>query len=471
MRRYDLMAAPPSCPRPHDRSHNRRLVRDRNRAENRGAPRRRAGLAGGLSAFGARSLEGQAEGPRRGGHARKIECRPARRPGADPLRSHAQVAVRVFARRGVDHGLRPVRDADIGHPHANRRRLPPDEFRRIRHARTQYHLRHQRLRRNAARTVGMGYQAPVRQHRAFAEADNQNAVLAAAHSYRDKMAEFAAMSPLQCWYSRIDADQLAQLSSTALVSRRLAAEVMRARSQTGEALLAKTTELVDGQRRIKDTPPLLFHPQHWPGFEKQMRTVFQRYRLTVPDDRRHLLDRYKLVDVALKVVGVGSVGTRCAVALLMNGERAPLFLQFKEARESVLAPYVGKSAYNFQGRRVVEGQRLMQSASDLFLGWARQPDSGTDYYVRQLRDMKNAIDIDAVVLPELMDYARFCGWALARAHAKAGDAGAISAYLGKSDVIGHALVKFAVSYADQSEADHAVMAKAVKSGRLKAIAS
>jgi len=308
-------------------------------------------------------------------------------------------------------------------------------------------------------------------HRGFAEADNQNAVLAAAHSYRDKMAEFAAMSPLQCWYSRIDADQLAKLSSTALVSRRLAAEVMRARSQTGEALLAKTTELVDGQRRIKDTPPLLFHPQHWPGFEKQMRTVFQRYRLTVPDDRRHLLDRYKLVDVALKVVGVGSVGTRCAVALLMNDERAPLFLQFKEARESVLAPYVGKSAYNFQGRRVVEGQRLMQSASDLFLGWARQPDSGTDYYVRQLRDMKNAIDIDAVVLPELMDYARFCGWALARAHAKAGDAGAISAYLGKSDVIGHALVKFAVSYADQSEADHAVMAKAVKSGRLKAIAS
>src|SRR5471030_1984588 len=262
-------------------------------------------------------------------------------------------------------------------------------------------------------------------HRGFAEADNQNAVLAAAHSYRDKMAEFAAMSPLQCWYSRIDADQLAQLSSTALVSRRLAAEVMRARSQTGEALLAKTTELVDGQRRIKDTPPLLFHPQHWPGFEKQMRTVFQRYRLTVPDDRRHLLDRYKLVDVALKVVGVGSVGTRCAVALLMNDARAPLFLQFKEAREWVL-------------------------------GWARQPDSGTDYYVRQLRDMKNAIDIDAVVLPELMDYARFCGWALARAHAKAGDAGAISAYLGKSDVIGHALVKFAVSYADQSEADHAV---------------
>src|SRR5476649_2096464 len=409
MRRYDLMAAPPSCPRPHDRSHNRRLVRDRNRAENRGAPRRRAGLAGGLSAFGARSLEGQAEGPRRGGHARKIECRPARRPGADPLRSHAQVAVRVL--RGAasimaydlsetpTSGIRTQIGGDchlmnfgeFGTPERNiifdindfDETLPgPWEW---------------DIKRLCASIVLAG------RHRGFAEADNQNAVLAAAHSYRDKMAEFAAMSPLQCWYSRIDADQLAQLSSTALVSRRLAAEVMRARSQTGEALLAKTTELVDGQRRIKDTPPLLFHPQHWPGFEKQMRTVFQRYRLTVPDDRRHLLDRYKLVDVALKVVGVGSVGTRCAVALLMNGERAPLFLQFKEARESVLAPYVGKSAYNFQGRRVVEGQRLMQSASDLFLGWARQPDSGTDYYVRQLSDMKNAIDIDAVVLPELMD--------------------------------------------------------------------
>jgi uncharacterized protein (DUF2252 family) len=306
-------------------------------------------------------------------------------------------------------------------------------------------------------------------HRKFSENNNRKAVLAAVRSYRTKMAVFAGMSPLQCWYSHINAEDLVNLSSTPAVEQRLAAEAAQARIRTGESILAKTTEIVDGKRRIKDNPPLIFHPDHLPNFDVLMRAFFHQYRLSLPDDRRHLLDRYELTDIAMKVIGVGSVGTRCSVALFMEGEHDPLFLQFKEARSSVLEPYVGKSAYQYHGRRVVEGQRLMQSSSDIFLGWARHEETGIDYYIRQLRDMKNSIDIESIALPELIDYAGFCGWALARAHAKAGDAVAISGYLGKSDVFDLALAEFAKRYADQTEADYSVMAKAAASGRLNVL--
>jgi uncharacterized protein (DUF2252 family) len=199
-----------------------------------------------------------------------------------------------------------------------------------------------------------------------------------------------------------------------------------------------------------------------------MRRFFQHYRQTLPDDRKQLLDRYELVDVAAKVVGVGSVGTRCAIALFMAHGHDPLFLQFKEARASVLEPYHGSSRYDCAGQRVVEGQRLMQACTDIFLGWARSAETGIGYYVRQLRDMKSSVDIDNISQSELQDYAGFCGWALARSHAKSGDPAAISGYLGKSGVFDQALGRFAQAYADQTEADYDALKKAVASGRIQA---
>jgi uncharacterized protein (DUF2252 family) len=305
-------------------------------------------------------------------------------------------------------------------------------------------------------------------YRNFSEGNSKKAVLAAVSFYRNKMAEFAGMSPLRCWYSRINAEDLANLSDDPLVKQRLRTEAEQARLQTGESVLKKTAEVVDGKWRMKDNPPLVFHPHHIPHFDELMRIFFRQYRLSLPDDRRALFDRYTLRDVVMKVVGVGSVGTRCSVALFMESDKAPLFLQFKEARASVLEPYVGKSIYQYHGRRVVEGQRLMQSSSDIFLGWARHEETGIDYYVRQLRDMKNSVDIETITYPALLDYAGYCGWALARAHAKAGDPVAISGYLGKSTVFDNAMVEFAVRYADQTEKDYAVMKKAIASGRLEA---
>lgn len=304
--------------------------------------------------------------------------------------------------------------------------------------------------------------------RHFPERNCQELVHATVAAYRDKMAEFARMSPLQRWYARINAQDLVELGRTSDIRRERASQAAQARAQTDERLLHKSTVVVAGRRRIQDNPPLVYHPARAPGFEQEMRAFFQHYRHSLQNDRRLLLDQYELVDVAMKVVGVGSVGTRCAVALFMADGCDPLFLQFKEARASVLEPYHGKSPYEQAGQRIVEGQRLMQSSSDIFLGWARDADSGIDYYIRQLRDMKSSIDIDAIELPELIDYAGFCAWALARAHAKSGHPAAILGYLGQNDGFERALGNFARAYADQTEADHAALKKAVASGRLPA---
>ena len=305
-------------------------------------------------------------------------------------------------------------------------------------------------------------------HRNFPERSCLDAVHASVASYRKKMAEFARMSPLQRWYARINAQDLVKLGPTQKVRRTRAEEAAHARAQTAQHLMVKTTEIIDGKRHIKDDPPLAFHPTHDPGFDAEIRAFFHHYRHTLPNDRKVLLDQYELVDVAMKVVGVGSVGTRCAIALFMADEHDPLFLQYKEARASVLEPYHGKSPYGNHGQRVVEGQKLMQSASDIFLGWARSEETGIDYYVRQLRDMKSSILIETVSLPELVDYAGFCGWALARAHAKSGDPAAISGYLGRTDVFDLAIGTFAQTYADQTEADYAMLKKAVADGRVVA---
>jgi len=293
----------------------------------------------------------------------------------------------------------------------------------------------------------------------------QEAATAAVCAYRERMNEYAQMTAIEVWYSHIDVSFLIASSVRMKEQKSLKQSVNKARQQTAESLLLKSTVVVDGHRRIVDTPPLVFHAPSDDPLEAELRSVFHQYRHTLRDDLRVLLDRYHLVDVAMKVVGIGSVGTRCAVALLMAEDNDSLFLQIKEARTSVLEPYVGKSGYQNQGQRVVAGQHLMQATSDLFLGWTRS-DSGHDFYLRQLRDMKTSIDLETMTAIDLIGYAGLCGWALARAHARSGDPAVISGYLGENDKFDLAIANFAASYADQNELDYEMLTAAVKSGRI-----
>ena len=229
----------------------------------------------------------------------------------------------------------------------------------------------------------------------------------------------------------------------------------------------KLTGSVGGQIRITDQPPLIFHPEATRAAEARatLNQIFKTYRETLADDRRMLLDRYRLLDAAIKVVGVGSVGRRCWIALLMSETNNPLFLQFKEAVQSVLEPYAGKSEYSHHGQRVVMGQRLMQPASDIFLGWVTAP-NGRQFYVRQLRDAKIKPLIETFNSEMLNVYSMACGWVLARAHSKVSEISAtISGYLGSSnDAFDRAMGKFAPAYADQAERDHAALKAAVRKG-------
>jgi uncharacterized protein (DUF2252 family) len=294
------------------------------------------------------------------------------------------------------------------------------------------------------------------------------AVGAMALAYRQRLAELSTMAPLDVWYERIDVDVVLALArkQDASSARTVERLVAHARHHTSLAALPKLTELVDGQRRIIEDPPLILHDPE--GLDVP-RKVIDGYVASMSPDRRTLLERYRIVDAARKVVGVGSVGTRCHVVLLMDyDDDAPLFLQVKEAEVSVLARYGGASEYEHEGERVVTGQRLMQAASDVFLGWATGP-YGHHYYVRQLRDMKGSVAIDLLSSGDLVRYAALCGVTLARAHARSGDASAISGYLGTGDQFDRALVAFADQYADQTVQDHAALADAVASGRIEAI--
>jgi uncharacterized protein (DUF2252 family) len=219
---------------------------------------------------------------------------------------------------------------------------------------------------------------------------------------------------------------------------------------------------------ISENKPLIYHHPHinLATSQDNIRQALTHYRETLADDRKVLLDRYQVVDVSLKVVGVGSVGTFCGVMLMMAADDDPLFLQIKEARPSVLEPYVGRSIYANHGQRVVVGQRLMQAASDLFLGWT-QGKEGRHFYIRQLRDMKLKPLVEVFNSTTMVDYASVCGWTLARAHARSGDPTMIAGYLGKSDAFDRALVRFGMSYADQAEKDHAEFMKVVRSGRIE----
>jgi hypothetical protein len=293
----------------------------------------------------------------------------------------------------------------------------------------------------------------------------RDAALGLAETYRERMHEFAQMHVLDRWYARIDGQALLDLMGPSRHS--LGQDIPPVDAHQVEHLIPKITEVVHGERRFHDHPPLLYHPPKGGEFEAQMHHFLGRYRESLQDDRRTLLGRYRVVDLAMKVVGVGSVGTRCAILLLMASDDDLLLLQYKEAGPSVLEPYCKKCKHHNHAQRVVSGQRLLQSASDMFLGWSSD-DSGRDFYFRQLRDMKTTIRIDGMNASTLEEYAQLCGWALARGHAKSGDPALIAGYLGQSDTFDGALAAFAKTYADQTERDHAAMVKAVRAGKLVA---
>jgi uncharacterized protein (DUF2252 family) len=288
-----------------------------------------------------------------------------------------------------------------------------------------------------------------------------------AESYRQHMREYAQMRALEVWYSHMDAEVFIEEAKSVAARKRWQQVEEQARLQTAEHILPKIADVINGRTRIVDHPPLVYHPRASELMRKHVTQMFHRYRETLPGDRRVILDRYHIIDVARKVVGVGSVGTRCDVALLMASEHDPMLLQFKEAFPSVLEPYASKSRYANHGERVVTGQRMLQSASDVFLGWTCD-DKGRNYYFRQLRDMKMKIDLENMTKDAWLEYVEICGWTLARAHARTGDAALIGGYLGKNDAFDSALAKFAASYADQAERDHTTLVKAIRAGRVKA---
>jgi uncharacterized protein (DUF2252 family) len=293
-----------------------------------------------------------------------------------------------------------------------------------------------------------------------------------AAAYRTHMAEFARMSVLDAWYANLDAEKIfAEMKDPEWI-KQAKAKIKKAQQESAEHIFPAMTTLKDGRIVIKDQPPLIFHFTHHNLADKKHEEAalegFSTYRRSLPEDRRTLFDRFRLVDLAFKAVGIGSVGTTCGVALFMAYEYDPLFLQIKEANASVLEPYAGKSKYEHHGQRVVMGQRIMQAASDIFLGWGTSTVGKLQCYVRQLRDWKIKPLVETFDEERFMTYARVTGWVLARAHARSGKAPEIRGYLGKKNVFDDALVKFATDYADQTERDHATFLKAIRSDRINA---
>ncbi len=303
--------------------------------------------------------------------------------------------------------------------------------------------------------------------RGFRPSQVRDMAVEAAASYRKSMRKRMKSGVLEGWYSQITIEDITELvGGSKELARSVKKKIAEAHERTHEQVAHKLTTPHKGLSRIVDQPPLIYHVDEKVVNQGVIDAFFKGYRETLSADRRYLLDQYKAVDVALKVVGVGSVGTRCFIALLLGAPDDPLFLQIKEARPSVLEPYVKGARVAHNGERVVVGQRLMQSASDIFLGWARGP-KGRDFYVRQLRDMKVSADVESQS-PELMRaYATLCGMTLARAHDKAGDAATISGYLGKSDAFDQAIGDYAVAYADQMERDYGTFIQAIRDGQLK----
>jgi uncharacterized protein (DUF2252 family) len=325
----------------------------------------------------------------------------------------------------------------------------------------------------------------------FAKADTKAATLASVRAYREAMAGFAAMGTMDIWYAHLDEEELLQgvrSAAKAATSKKDAKVFKRAEKAAGKAAakartrdslqaLSKLGEVVDGRYRIVSQPPIVVPVRELAAtyglsaeeVERGIHKLFRAYRATLQDDRRQLLERFELIDVARKVVGVGSVGTRAFIALLQGRDQGdPLFLQVKEATASVLEGPLGKSRYRQHGERVVYGQRMMQAASDIYLGWTKGVDVNRHFYWRQLRDMKGSAEVESLVPVGLNFYAGVCGWTLARAHARSGDPVAIAAYLGEDDQFDRSITDFAKRYADQNELDYQAFADAIRSGRLVA---
>ncbi|MCI9869687.1 DUF2252 domain-containing protein [Arthrobacter humicola] len=326
---------------------------------------------------------------------------------------------------------------------------------------------------------------------AFTKEETRDATLTAVRAYREAMAEFAQMGTLDIWYARLSEEQLMETIELAVATQKGKAlkkaahgmektakqNVAKAHTRDSLQALSKLAERVDGEYRIVSQPPIVIPSRELgesfgmsaDGIQKAVREQLRSYRATLPDDRRILLERFEVIDVARKVVGVGSVGTRAFIALLQGrDEQDPLFLQVKEATRSVLEDHLPKSKFKQPGERVVQGQRMMQAASDIFLGWTKGVQDNRYLYWRQLRDMKGSAIVEGMKPLGMTFYAGACGWTLARAHARSGDPIAIASYLGKSDKFERSITDFSERYADQNEKDYEAFADAVRSGRLEA---
>jgi len=298
----------------------------------------------------------------------------------------------------------------------------------------------------------------------YGRTEVRDAAGTAARAYREMMAEFAQMRFSDIWYYHLNVDG-SSIPSGRSPRKLLRGAIRKARRRTSLHAFPKMAKAIGGRYRIRDNPPLIVHYKD-SAADEESRAFYERYLSTLPDERRMLLDRYHVVDVAQKVVGVGSVGTACSVLLLMGDADVedPLFLQLKQAGASALEPYLGASVFPNHAQRVVVGQHLVQEASDILLGWSRL--SSQDFYVRQLRDMKFSNDISALGLREFVGQAKLCGTALARAHARTGDPARIAGYLGSGNAFDRAVTEFAESYADQTARDYRELLRAIKRGRI-----
>jgi uncharacterized protein (DUF2252 family) len=298
----------------------------------------------------------------------------------------------------------------------------------------------------------------------------KESILVAVDSYKKHLKEYAYMGHLELAYSTMTEKELLKKLPPA-IQKGLKKVTDKARERTNFQVLDKLANIVDNKYRLRDDAPFIVHETHTQmgrPVDEALGRLLESYMLSLADDRKALLKHYRIVDVARKVVGVGSVGTRCWIMFMLgNNSEDPLFLQVKEAQPSVFEPFIPKSIYKNHGQRVVAGQRLLQAAPDIFLGWGEQ--DGIHFYVRQLRDMKGGLELnpDKIKIEKMPEYCKLCGWALALAHAKSGDAAMISGYLGKSDEFDQAMVQFAFAYADQTEQDYQALDAAAASGRIK----